>query len=414
MMIRLLITSRFIGADDDLIIEFDDRGGTCTSWVDRGSAQPSDTWILDEQASSDIDSNLFDVNALMMLAGRQVMFPDAATMQMCTELGLDDSSRVWMQVMPRWKVMKMLREIARDFVNVLAGPDGVYYRNVYEPTRRLVRSLACAHIDETLRAKYMTMGGGNIPALESFAPDADGFARQPSYDILTGRTGRAKISSGPQILTLAKTHRDIIKTRWRGGRVVMLDFMSLEARIAAITAGRSPPDDLYSALTRDVLLGMTREQAKLTTLTAIYGGGSKLLQSQGLAGDDASVALAAIRDYFAVDAIVEQLTRELAETGALRSVAGRRVACPNSAAHILYNSYVQASGVDVALSGFNNIASELTRRRMQSKIVYILQDACIIDMHPDELLYTADLCDVGSHVAYYSSHFPLRCKELTA
>ena len=261
----------------------------------------------------------------------------------------------------------------------------------------------------------MHAGGGNIPALESFRPDVDDLVQRPVYDFTSGRTGRMKVSQGPQILTLARQHRDVITSRWPGGRVVMLDFMSLEARVAALTAGKTPPDDLYAMIASDVLADMSRDDAKVVTLTAIYGGGQKLLQTQGLTDDRAQLALKALREYFNIDNVVSQLSSELSTSGAIRSIMGRRVTCPNSAPHIVYNSYVQASGVDVALLGFNGIWNEMQARQMKSGIMFLLQDACILDVHPDELMYIQDLCDVGSHVTCYEhARFPLRCKELTA
>lgn len=83
-----------------------------------------------------------------------------------------------------------------------------------------------------------------------------------------------------------------------------------------------------------------------------------------------------------------------------------------SAGHILYNSYVQSTGVDVALEGFRRVADEMRRLAMLSVPVFVLHDACIVDMHPDELVYIDALLAVGSDVGGYGRPFPLRVKGL--
>lgn len=397
--VRLCLTRGYLGSELDLVVE-----GSAATWVE---AVPDDAWVLDSGRTWAGR----DATTVAALAGVEPTFPDGPSARAMLELGVDPARVPWSKVVPGWKMRDVVRGVVGDVVGALEGPDCGYYARHYEPSRRLLSSLARAKVDLGRLRSHLDAGGGNVAALESFMPEPDGLAQRVGYDILTGRTGRMKVSSGPQVLTLLRGHRDVLMSRFDGGSVVMLDYASLEARVAAYEAGHDPPVDIYADLSARVLGGAPRDTAKVAVLATLFGAGERMLEGCVEPGS-AGWLMDRIRDHFDVEGLTGRLRAErLASGGCIRSRGGRRVPC-TSAGHILYNSYVQSTGVDVALEGFRRVADEMRRLAMLSVPVFVLHDACIVDMHPDELVYIDALLAVGSDVGGYGRPFPLRVKGL--
>lgn len=394
---RVCFTSHFLGATENLLISEDGK----TSW---SQYVPDDAWVLD-------DEHLWparDIATVAKLAGVDLTFPDEPTSAAMRQVGAVNTP--WCSIIPRWKLLNMLRHLTRDVMRVLNASDVGYYSNTYEPSRRLLSTLARCKIDLTRLRSHVGVDG-NQDVLETFLPDSTGFAKPVTYDQFRTRTGRLVVASGPRILTLKRTHRDIMTSRWKGGKVVAFDYTSLEARIAAIEAGHDPDDDIYSDLSSRVLGGAPRSAAKLAVLATMFGAGGVMLDGNVEPGAE-SWMMAKIRDYFAVNEVTTRLTTELNEMGHIRNKYGRRVQTSHQD-NIIYSSYVQSSGVDIALNGFVTMCEELRRQALLSVPVFVLHDAMFVDMHPDEFMYIDGMCDVGSRVRGYTQRFPLKAKAVT-
>lgn len=395
------ITPALLGSPDGRNIVVDDQRTYLADDV------PQDAWVLDVEP--DVHPGR-DLNTLMRLAGVDVNLVSDEDRKMMRTLGVDPDSAPWVHILPAWKLRKCVHEAVGDVVRVLNGPDRGYYLDVYEPSRRLLGSLGPCCIDEDLRRSYIAAGEGNVPSLKSFAPDIHGLCAPPMYDILTGRTGRMKVTAGPQVLTLAKTHRDIITSRWDGGRVLSFDYASLEARIAALEGGHDPPEDVYADLAEGILGGVPRKVAKLAVLSTLFGAGRSMLEDHVEPGA-AGWLIDRIRSHFGVHDVVKRLHVEHASSGGfIRSRLGRNVRS-REAGHILYNSYIQSTGVDVALSGFRRMVDEMHRRQLASVPIFVLHDAFLIDFHPDELDHVENIRDAGCTVEGYDVMFPIHVEQ---
>lgn len=386
--------------------------GWNAAWVDVGSTSGiRDAWILDRDARGRPCGHIADLFEACRMTPTLLDGPTARAYRAC---GVSPADLPPLTVMPPWKARQELHELLRDVVSVLTGPDRGFYLNVLEPTRRLLRSLVRCPVDVERVAHHSRSGDGNVEALESFTPESDGLTRSIVYDPLRGRTGRLVVASGPQVLTLKREHRDVLRSRWDGGRVMMLDYVSLEARIAAYEAGLDPADDVYTDLAARVLGGTSRSTAKLAVIATLYGAGPKLLEDQVEPGS-ARWLVDRIREQFRVRHVARRLEIERAAAGFIRSRFGRRVPCCDHREHIVYNSYVQSTGVDAALTGFAAVVREMRQRHMRSAPIFLLHDAMIVDFHPDELgeVNICSLCDVGSEKTRYPYRLPLRLKELT-
>lgn len=396
---RICITSKFLGAPKNLIIE-DNDSITWSSFV------PDDAWVL--------DSTKYwqgrDIAIIAKLAAAELTFPDDPSINMMRNLNINVTDVPWSSIIPSWKLQNMLHELTRDVRGVLSSLDCGYYVSHFEPSRRLLSSLVPAHVDINKLRTHVGVDG-NQDTLETFTPNTRGVAKQVVYDQFGTRTGRLVVKSGPQILTLKRTHRDVIKSRFKGGKIVSFDYTSLEARIAAIEAGIDPPVDIYDHISHGLLNGISRSATKLAVLATLFGAGTAMFENMVEPGS-AEWLLPKIREYFKVVEITNRLKNEHKISGGfIRSRAGRNIPCI-AAGNILYNSYVQSTGVDVALSGFSSVVDEMKRLVMLSVPLFVLHDAMIADVHPDEFEYIDMLCEVGSNILGYDQKFPLRVKDI--
>ena len=75
---------------------------------------------------------------------------------------------------------------------------------------------------------------GSNPTLNTFDHEPSGLMQPVVYDQMGSITGRLTVSSGPQILTLKREYRSILKPSRRGRRLLMADFVSHEPRVALV------------------------------------------------------------------------------------------------------------------------------------------------------------------------------------
>lgn len=387
----------FLGADKDLAVRVD--GDTCNAtWVD---SPPRGSWIVDVNIRQ---SNC--VMSLARLAGRTITFPQQAYVNAYANVGVEKQDVPWMKGMPVTRVQNTLHELTREIVSLLESQDRDYYEHVFEPSRRLLGDLKPAAIDIDSLRSHVDIDG-NQSALETFTPTA-GFAPVPIYDQFK-RTGRLAVQQGANILTLKRTHRDILTSRWDGGRVLSIDYKTLEARIAAIEAGIKPPIDVYDDVAKSIG-GISRNVAKKAVLATLYGAGEAALYADV---DPASAGwlIDKIRSHFKVDDITDRLLLERERNGGfIRSHMGRRVSCTNTR-HIVYNSYVQSMGVDVAMMGFVKATGKMRDMGLLSVPLFILHDALVIDMHPNDIEYVDEITEVMTNVEGYDEKFYVKCED---
>jgi len=383
MTIRL--SSNIIGAPHDIIVEDIDTSSpriisNTQTTRDRVEILKNDNWI--------------DVQRLSFLFSAQLTFPSQQFKTMARECTSTTDLPWWRMMRPEMYRHQLL-EYTRVAQDILKLDHCDYYTEVYEPSRRLLDALQPAKIDisklnswkESTEKKYL---------LESFSPDNSGYAQRIEYDQFKTRTGRLVVKSGPNILTLTSKYRDIITSRWTNGRIVMLDFMSMEARIAAQLAGFEPPADIYTYL-GTMLPDSTRDEIKKFVLITLYGGGTK----------SESDKLDIVLDQFKVKDVIQEIKDRHYDGTYLRNMYGRRILC-NLDDHIIYNSFVQSTGVDVSLLGFSKIVDEMKHRQLKSVPLYVLHDALILDVYPDEIDIIDELMQVGQQIPKFSTIFPLK------
>ena len=289
----------------------------------------------------------------------------------------------WSQVVPKKKFERILRKFLKGVEDIKKEEVYEYLTSSFFPSLRMLNSFEPAKVDpEIVRTLLMTVK--NTSAIQSFMPVNRGYAKQVKYSLTGTRTGRMIVSEGPSILTLKKEHRKIITSRFQDGRIIEIDFVSLEPRLALSLVGRNPAVDVYASIQKDVFEGtVSRQTAKLATLCTIYGGGiKKLKEITSMSGESVRQVMQKLDDYFCKKDIIDAILQEVDEAGCYKNYFGRPIFPNSNEGYLVYNNYIQSSAVDLALQGFRKITNQLAD--MKSIPLFVIHDALVVDLHPDE------------------------------
>lgn len=252
-----------------------------------------------------------------------------------------------------------------------------------------------------------------MPATQSFVPDEDGLTRPVRYDRFKTLTGRLTVESGPQILTLKREHRDILKSRHGdNGAIYALDFANLEARILLYEYGRSCNDvDLYGVIAKE--LGYDRKAIKGAVISELYGSSKWALGKHlGIEGKELNEFVKKVKDYFNTGELLERVKAQFVSTGKVINRYGRPVTIDEPLDHIFISYYGQSTGVDVTMLGFKQVVDTLKKKAPKSCPVFLLHDAMFLDVHNDDLPIVQSIKHVK--VKGYVQKFFLKLEKISS
>jgi hypothetical protein len=303
---------------------------------------------------------------------------------------------------PKEAYKEFAKGLIRRLDSHLAKPG--YYESCYVPHTAVFDSLQRAHvsIEQIKQHASHPAERANRPVLATFLPALDGLCRPAVYDRLSGRTGRLKVTAGPSILTLKREHRDILTSRFPGGRIASIDYSSLEARTFLYSVGeKMDEDDIYAMIARKLFKDeYPRSVIKAVVISLLYGMGDVAL-SVKLGLDKAKVRKLSreVRKFFRYDELKEKLESQLAGDRILNHY-GRSIEVPD--VRLLINTFVQSSAVDVTLHGFARMVAAMPPDKCVP--IFTLHDALIVDVAPG---CPASFVREGMIVPGYEGRFPL-------
>jgi hypothetical protein len=364
---------------------------------------PDDAWVV-----GDAD----DVRSVDMFA--EVIHHDFTAIpelqrKIFSTLGLDDGIP-WHLTMPKRTFKQHLRKTLDAASEVLKDEHRNYYESFFIPSRRFLHTLGGIPVDKVRLRQYLDTENNRsiISALTTCLPEADGYTRPIIYDFTSSKTGRFKVRSGPRVLTLKRIYRDIFTSRWPGGQIVPIDFKSLEARIALTIGGQTDiARDPYAVIAKRA--NVERDVAKVAMLSTMFGSSTKrLIETTKLTQLEATLLVAYIKDLVQYDATVATLSNEYSVGEQIHNFYGRPLLPGTEAVHVLYNNYIQSTGVDVAALGFSKMVEHIDNNGLLIQPLFIVHDCLYIDVHPDYNSNIEELQSVGSvipsfPVCFYSS-----------
>lgn len=355
----LSISSKVLGSPRDLsLIEGK------VAW----SSDVEGAWVVgDPMSQSSVDA-LFDI------AGKNPPRPIPEEYERSME-GISRGRVPWPLVVPQQVLGEHIRSIASDLDELLDEIGG--YAETLRSSRRVLSLLRPCRVD--LAALRVEQGRSGSTILDSFEPGPDSMCSPPIYSHATA-TGRLTVREGPRILTLHKDHRRILSSRFDGGRVMQVDFVSLEPRVLRLLADGSAPKDIYSDVAERIGGGATRRHVKLATLKMLYGSSRAGIAEE--IGQISSKSVRQIEEYFGLPGLRAKLNSELARSGEIRSYWGRPLREANEG-HLLVSHYTQSTAVDVALCGFGDLMERFVAEDLDVVPCYVLHDALLLDVHPN-------------------------------
>lgn len=260
----------------------------------------------------------------------------------------------WTLALGSERFNKRIVEFARSVVKIAESVLSHTYWSTLVKSRLILSRLERSRVDAlTLRTQVgfstddqgLTLLGG------------DGWTSFIRYGHNT-QTGRLRVVSGPKILTMQRERRLALRSRYTDGVIASIDFSNHEPRIVKLLTSGLAPDDIYEDMAARLQLDGGRARAKLATIATLYGSHSL----------EPSLAKK-VKEYFGI----EKLQRDYLGEERLVNLYGRPLAPDSHRSRISY--FVQSTGVDVALIGFNTFIDQTGAIPL-----FVIHDALIVDV----------------------------------
>lgn len=378
-------------------------------WTD---SIPRDAWHLTGDIKTSSTSKCLD--SLRKISYRRLPAVPERYLKVIQQLvtGSQHVHIPWQHVLPQNEFKIFFKNVVQETMDAFPDLPFDYYETAWIPGTRVLNSLKPSLIDSDVLQRHITEIGQNAPGLESFRPKRSGFSHPVQYDRFSTRTGRLTIVDGPNILVLKKTCRDVLKSNFKDGKIVSLDFRALEARIVLAEAGRySEHEDIYDEISQAQFKGIIpRDVVKVAVLADLYGISRSSLKARlGVTDQKLDSFIGIIRDHFKVEDLRRRLKTQVGNNGRMINRFGRPLTVPEGQDNLLVNTYAQSTGVDVSMIGFDSVLNRLGTEGIRP--LFVLHDAIILDVHPNRMKDVQE-CNAVK-VTSYEKPFPLKFEQVT-
>lgn len=265
---------------------------------------------------------------------------------------------------------------------VVSALDSDGYMETYIKCNQTLDSVKCARFN--VKKFHSDLKNGkikNATVAKTFRANKAGYIQRAEYSTTKTITGRMTVSSGPQILTAPKYYRDYIESSYPGGKIIQLDFISLEPRVSIHAKNPESERDIYEFLMSSIFSEkVSRSLMKKIVLCSMYGASEKTIKGEIPDGYSAKTVIEKTREFLNFKDIVSEQRDNIHKFGFIKNYFGRPVYPQDSRDAVVFNNYVQSSAVDVSLLGFREILKSISE--MQINPLFFIHDALIFDVHP--------------------------------
>ena len=289
------------------------------------------------------------------------------------------SSNTAALLMPKENLKTAFRNAEELLQDALADTENQRYFESWTKIYQFLETMHRSRVDNTELEKIrLAAPNENSKVLCSFEPEDSGFVRKVKYTTSASVTGRLGVVSGPQILTAPKEVRHCLRSTFKSGDVFIVDFVSMEPRVAMVTSGLVPPEDVYQDLLEE-FPNLSRTAAKLVTLSALYGSSANSLSGSVGNLSDARKAIAFVRSHFRVDAMERKLSDQ-ADRSLVRNIFGRPLREATKNPRIRVNHYLQSSAAELSVLLFSELCEKFGKK---VRPFFVIHDALVVDVHSD-------------------------------
>jgi hypothetical protein len=220
------------------------------------------------------------------------------------------------------------------------------------------------------------------------------------------------ITRGPNILTLDRQYRRVFKSRFKEGKIIQVDFTSLEPCVCLATQKKMFSGDAYDWTRTEISLPVERDVIKVATMSALYGMTPSKFAKKFDTIPDAANLLFKVRDAFGVDVLNRRLRQQLDSEMHITNHYDRIIKADKTSPLVAY--FVQSTAVDVVCQGFTKLINQLEEREIDAVPLYLIHDALMFDVSQLAERQIADLCKSGIRVDSLDCTFPVKIKTIDA
>jgi hypothetical protein len=207
------------------------------------------------------------------------------------------------------------------------------------------------------------------------------------YDNFGTKTGRLSVTNGANILTLKKEFRDIFKSSFEGGKLIYIDFKTLELNLLLneidnkklINQINEQGLDLYSYFSNK--LNIERDIIKNIIISIVYGSGTESISKKyNLDLLFTQKICEHFKKVLCLDEIIDKFLNQYKTSGKITNKFGRSIKVDESDGsngNKLLNYYLQSTGADISLLAFNNFLSSIDIFNI--KPIFIIHDCIVLD-----------------------------------
>lgn len=222
---------------------------------------------------------------------------------------------------------------------------------------------------------------------------------------ITGRINCVDRSFNPQMLPKESSERKMIVSRFKGGKIFMLDYVSFETKLALFFSqdndfiNQYKDKDLHNETAKVIFMTDTttpkqRSIGKTINHTLIYGGGEEVLKNLLKDISDSSEAIERVREF--LKPIIEfskQIQISCEELGYIINSFGTIIKPQKTWAS--FSNFISAMAADILVEKLYLIREFLINKK--SKFLFQVHDSFIFDIHPEEFEMVNEIKNILSN-----------------
>jgi hypothetical protein len=326
----------------------------------------------EERIYFSLDERLDDVKDFLRIVKESVDTLDFPYLKMQETLSLSGSEIF--RALPAQKRNAMCERVYQALKKSLAVKENEVYLSSYIEQKNFLRSLKMpVFCPEKTKVLCSKIDHENTRKRVASIDKAD---QKTQYSMSGTVTGRLVVTKGPNILTLPSSVRGCIKSMYSSGKILQIDLTAAEPFLALLRAGKEPPEDIYSHVADHVLEGkVSRSEAKLVTLSALYGQSSSNLSKKLPESINARDVISRTKEYFESKRLASELSHAN-RSGNFRNILGRPIFLEDARDSLLISYYLQSSIAECSILLFSDFYKKF---RSVMKPYYVIHDALIFD-----------------------------------
>jgi len=225
-----------------------------------------------------------------------------------------------------------------------------------------------------------------------------------SYEENSTLTGRLiNKPDTPSVLTLPRKYRTIFKSKWsHEGTLMMVDFSSLEPRIAKKLTSKENYKDIYEEINNLSGETLDRSVIKRAVISTLYGSTTSL---DNISKEKTESLMNLCKEFFNYQKILDLACNDFKEEKFRLNYFGRPIwNLLEEKPHTVLNNFIQSTAVDVALEGFSNLINNVDINVCRP--IFIIHDAIVFDVHNSYKSKLVNIVEEGYNCSKLG-HFPL-------